>query len=102
MVDPAVHWENGGGRKARGPAALRVRLRPWDALPGARLLLFAPNQEQDQEENREHRGQVDPDQDDRDQRQGMDDPVDRSVPLAAAIRAAARLGLCLPARATAG
>jgi hypothetical protein len=89
----------------RRPAVLRGLLRLGDALPDARPLLFAPNQEDRGRGDPDDRDQ-DPDQDrnqdepdlDSDQDGRMDDPVARRVPRAPAILPAGRLGLLLPAK----
>jgi hypothetical protein len=105
----ATRRESGGDQMAPCPAVLRVLPRQEDVLPGARLALFAPNQEDrgpdvpdqdpDQDPDRE------PNQDepalDSDQNGRMDDPVDRPVPRAPAILPAARPGLRFPVTATA-
>ena len=105
-IDRAVHRlieQNGGGQRV--PAVLRGLLRLGDALPDARPLLFAPNQEDRGRGDPDDRDQ-DPDQDrnqdepdlDSDPDGRMDDPVARRVPRAPAILPAGRLGLLLPAK----
>jgi hypothetical protein len=98
VIDQAVNRESGRDQAARCPAILRVLLHQGDALPGARLLRFAPRQEDRRQEDRD---QEDLDQGDPDQDPDPDDRVDKPVPLAPAIRAAGRLGLCPPEMATA-